>query len=428
MAESSVQNVGTTGSSQLSNETAPVRGEKRSAAERLASEWAEQDRQWDIRINLAPGDGTLEDAVKELAWFVDKCKTWDKIKYIFVGGIEVGDKPSQDDYNRFHVHVCLILFTPNTRRAVVHNLGLAVYSNRGPRSYYISKRNPFASFTGWRNHHSKLKTKVQNDLIAYEAGEPPKEYASQLLKRGEPGKLKQDDMLREIMQLFSQGKKDQAFQDYPALTLRYHAQITAIVKNRNELPTSIDHTKRLWLYGPPGTGKSAYIAWKYPKAFKKSLAKNEVMYWNGLDLDYHDSVYLEDVGPDAFENIGMEQFKQWADPSHGYTVSVKYGAPIYGVTLPLIVTSNYDPKSLMPLDQRFPKQEFEALERRFDIVTIEEMLTKEGLRLKSKDELKALKKMKNADFGLCFEPIKDNVQDEIDLIKDIRSGVIELGP
>lgn len=56
------------------------------------------------------------------------------------------------------------------------------------------------------------------------------------------------------------------------------------------------------------------------------------------------------------------------------------------------------------------------------------MLTKEGLRLKSKDELKALKKMKNADFGLCFEPIKDNVQDEIDLIKDIRSGVIELEP
>ena len=26
------------------------------------------------------------------------------------------------------------------------------------------------------------------------------------------------------------GKKDQAFQDYPALTLRYHAQITALVK------------------------------------------------------------------------------------------------------------------------------------------------------------------------------------------------------
>lgn len=402
MAESSVQNVGTTGSSQLSNETAPVRGEKRSAAERLASEWAEQDRQWDIRINLAPGDGSLEDAVKELAWFVDKCKAWDKIKYIFVGGIEVGDKPSQDDYNRFHVHVCLILFTPNTRRAVVHNLGLAVYSNRGPRSYYISKRNPFASFTGWRNHHSKLKTKVQNDLIAYEAGEPPKEYASQLLKKGEPGKLKQDDMLREIMQLFAQGKKDLAFQEYPALTLRYHAQITSMVKTRLEQPVSIDHTPCLWIWGEPGTGKSAYVAWKFPKAFKKSLAKNEVLYWNGIDLDWHTHVYIEDIGPEAFKNIGMEQLKQWADPSHGYTISLKYGAPIMGVTLGLIITSNYQPGELPEEGMRYKRTEMEAIQRRFEIIHIKDLLKREKLSLKSKEEIKELKKAKNADFSKVF--------------------------
>lgn len=402
MAESSVQNVGTTGSSQLSNETAPVRGEKRSAAERLASEWAEQDRQWDIRINLAPGDGSLEDAVKELAWFVDKCKAWDKIKYIFVGGIEVGDKPSQDDYNRFHVHVCLILFTPNTRRAVVHNLGLAVYSNRGPRSYYISKRNPFASFTGWRNHHSKLKTKVQNNLIAYEAGEPPKEYASQLLKKGEPGKLKQDDMLREIMQLFAQGKKDLAFQEYPALTLRYHAQITSMVKTRLEQPVSIDHTPCLWIWGEPGTGKSAYVAWKFPKAFKKSLAKNEVLYWNGIDLDWHTHVYIEDIGPEAFKNIGMEQLKQWADPSHGYTISLKYGAPIMGVTLGLIITSNYQPGELPEEGMRYKRTEMEAIQRRFEIIHIKDLLKREKLSLKSKEEIKELKKAKNADFSKVF--------------------------
>ena len=274
-------NLGTSSTPEVSNDVTPVCGEKRTAAVRLASEWAEQDRQWDIRINLGPGDCSFEDACKELDWFVDKVKAWDKIRYVFIGGIEVGDNPSHDDYHRFHVHVALILNTPNTRRAVVHNLGLAVYSTRQPRSYYISKRNPFQSFTGWRKHHSKEKTKVTDKYITYESGDPPKEYASQLLKKGEPGKLKQDDMLREIMSLFSQGKKDQAFQDYPALTLRYHAQITALVKCRNELPESIDHTPRMWIYGPPGTGKSAYIAWKYPKAFKKSLAKNEVQYWNG---------------------------------------------------------------------------------------------------------------------------------------------------
>lgn len=399
-----------------------VRAEKRRASERIESEWSEQDRQWDIRINLAPGDGTLENARTELQWFLDKVRAWDKIKYIFVGGIEVGANPSQDDFKRFHVHAALILFTPNTRRSVVHNLCLSIYSTRQQRNYYLAKRNPFASFTGWRNHHAKEATKVDEDLVSLEWGEPPKEYASQLLKKGEPGKLKQDDMLREIMQLFSQGKKDQAFQDYPALTLRYHAQITALVKNRNELPTSIDHSKRLWIHGLPGTGKSAYVAWKYPKAFKKSLSKNEVQYWNGIDLDWHDNVYLEDVGPDCFKDIGMEQFKQWADPSHGYTISVKYGAPIYGVCLPLIVTSNYTPKELMPLDQRYPITEFEALARRFEIISIDELLKREGVKLKCKAELTELKKKKNADFSLCFEPI-DNVQDIIDAEKDLARGV-----
>lgn len=416
--------VGTTSTPKVSNDTAPVRAEKRTCAERLASEWAEQDRQWDIRINLGPGDCTLQDARNNLNRFLDKVKQWDKIKYVFVGGIECGDNPSQDDYQRFHVHACLILFTPNTRRAVVFNLELAMYENRQPRSYYLSKRNPFASFTGWRNHHSKEKTKVTEDCISYESGDPPKEYASQLLKKGEVGKLKQDDMLREIMQLFSQGKKDQAFQDYPALTLRYHAQITALVKNRNELPKSIDHTRRLWIHGLPGTGKSAYVAWKYPRAFKKSLAKNEVIYWNGIDLDWHDYVYLEDVGPDAFKDIGMEQFKQWSDPSHGYTVSLKYGAPIYGITLPLIVTSNYTPSELAPIDMRYSRIELAALERRFEIINIQDLLKREGLRLKSKDELKELKKNKNADFSLVFEEY-DSVQDEIDLAKDIERGVLD---
>lgn len=424
MATPSTSVVGTTSTPKVSNDTAPVRAEKRTCAERLASEWAEQDRQWDIRINLGPGDCTLEDARNNLNRFLDKVRAWDKIKYVFVGGIECGDNPSQDDYQRFHVHACLILFTPNTRRAVVFNLELAMYENRQPRSYYLSKRNPFASFTGWRNHHSKEKTKVTEDCISYESGDPPKEYASQLLKKGEVGKLKQDDMLREIMQLFSQGKKDQAFQDYPALTLRYHAQITALVKNRNELPKSIDHTRRLWIHGLPGTGKSAYVAWKYPRAFKKSLAKNEVIYWNGIDLDWHDYVYLEDVGPDAFKDIGMEQFKQWSDPSHGYTVSLKYGAPIYGITLPLIVTSNYTPSELAPIDMRYSRIELAALERRFEIINIHDLLKREGLRLKSKDELKELKKNKNADFSLVFEEY-DTVQDEIDLAKDIERGVLD---
>ena len=375
--------------------------------------WSEQDRQWDIRVNLLPGSeiGKIEDAREELEALLAVWKKWEKIKYCFVGGMEVGDNPSQDDFERFHVHVALILHTPNTRRAVVHSLRLsrALVGTRAgePRSYYCAKRNPFASFTGWRNHHSKEKTKISEEYISCEFGEAPREYGNQLIEKGGCGKMKQDDMLREIMQLFSQGKKDQAFQEYPALTLRYHGQITAMVKSRNELPTEIDHSKRLWIYGGPGTGKSAFVAWKYPRAFKKSLTKNEVLYWNGLDLDWHSHVYLEDIGPEAFENIGMEQLKQWADPSHGYTVSMKYGAPIYGVTLPLIVTSNYRPSQLLPDDLKYPTTELQALERRFEVVSIAQLLERENLKLRPKSELVALRKAKNADFGAVFQHLID---------------------
>ena len=405
MASQQSSNLGASEPPVVSTIAEIVRAEKRRASERIESEWSEQDRQWDIRINLAPGDGSLENARTELQWFLDKCRAWDKIKYIFVGGIEVGENPSQDDFKRFHVHAALILFTPNTRRSVVHNLCLSVYSNRQQRNYYLAKRNPFASFTGWRNHHAKEATKVDEEIVSLEWGEPPKEYASQLLKKGEPGKLKQDDMLREIMQLFAQGKKDIAFQEYPALTLRYHAQITAMVKTRKELPAAIDHTPRLWIWGEPGTGKSAYIAWKYPKAFKKSMSRNEIQYWNGIDLDWHTHVYLEDIGPDAFQDLGMEQLKQWSDASHGYTIAMKYGAPIYGVNLPLVVTSNYKPTELLRPDQRFPMTEAAAITRRFEIIHIKDLLTREGVELKSKEELKELKKSKNADFGLCFKPL-----------------------
>ena len=375
--------------------------------------WSEQDRQWDIRVNLLPGSeiGEIEDARAELEALLGVWKKWEKIKYCFVGGLEVGDNPAQDDYNRFHVHVALILHTPNTRRAVVHSLRLsrALVGTRAgePRSYYCAKRNPFASFTGWRNHHSKEKTKVCEEYISAEFGEAPREYGNQLIEKGSVGKMKQDDMLREIMSLFAQGKKDQAFQEYPALTLRYHAQITAMVKSRLELPTEIDHSKRMWIYGGPGTGKSAYVAWKFPKAFKKSLTKNEVLYWNGLDVDWHTHVYLEDIGPEAFENVGMEQLKQWADPSHGYTVSMKYGAPIYGVTLPLIVTSNYKPSQLLPDDPKYPTTELEALTRRFEIIHIDTLLQRENLKLRRKSELVALRKAKNADFSAVFEHLID---------------------
>lgn len=127
-----------------------------------------------------------------------------------------------------------------------------------------------------------------------------------------------------------------------------------------------------------------------------------MLYWNGIDLDWHTHVYIEDIGPEAFKNIGMEQLKQWADPSHGYTISLKYGAPIMGVTLGLIITSNYQPGELPEEGMRYKRTEMEAIQRRFEIIHIKDLLKREKLSLKSKEEIKELKKAKNADFSKVF--------------------------
>ena len=86
---------------------------------------------------------------------------------------------------------------------------------------------------------------------------------------------------------------------------------------------------------------------------------------------------------------------------------MKYGAPIYGVTLPLIVTSNYKPSQLLPDDLKYPTTELEALTRRFEIIHIDTLLQRENLKLRRKSELVALRKARNADFSAVFEHLID---------------------
>jgi predicted ATPase len=73
-----------------------------------------------------------------------------------------------------------------------------------------------------------------------------------------------------------------------------------------------------------------------------------------------------------------------------------------GVTLGLIITSNYRPGELPEDDMRYKRTEMEAIERRFEIIHINDLLKREKLSLKSKEEIKELKKAKNADFSKVF--------------------------
>ena len=64
-----------------------------------------EDRQWDCRFNVQTQD--------YLDTIIAAIKSEDergKFKYILIGGVEIGTKPSQDDYQVEHIHVASIFF------------------------------------------------------------------------------------------------------------------------------------------------------------------------------------------------------------------------------------------------------------------------------------------------------------------------------
>lgn len=64
----------------------------------------------------------------------------------------------------------------------------------------------------------------------------------------------------------------------------------------------------------------------------------------------------------------------------------------------------------MKPDQRYPNVELDALKRRFEIIHIKDLLDREGLRLRTKEEIKQLKKNKNADFSKVFIDIQQELE------------------
>ena len=116
---------------------------------RFAS-FSTEDRQWDARFNVQ----TEED----LTNLIDAAKrefNSGKIKYLLIGGVEIGTKEYQDDFGIRHVHVALIYFNRVSKRSILKNL--AIKQGNG---YYLVPRNRSLPYTGWRNHHTKEFSKA----------------------------------------------------------------------------------------------------------------------------------------------------------------------------------------------------------------------------------------------------------------------------
>ena len=111
------------------------------------------DRQWDARFNV-PTD-------EDLQLLLNAIKAEDeagKFRYVLVGGVEIGDRPYQDDYLCKHVHVALIYVNRVTKASILKNLKIT----QG-HGYYLVPRKRELPFKGWREHHTKAKTKINEN-------------------------------------------------------------------------------------------------------------------------------------------------------------------------------------------------------------------------------------------------------------------------
>jgi len=387
-----------------------------------------EDRQWDCRINvqLSQDLGELLDNAKRL---------WEsgKLRYILVGGVEIGDLQYRDDYNIKHVHIALIYHNRTSKKSILKNL--AVKEGNG---YYLVPRNRNLPYQGWKDHHTKLKTKASpTELSLYEMGSLPDDRSNTngttYTKRSEEEKKRKvDDILMDMREMIEKGEDEDAFKKYPRTFIQYGEKLKALVcQKKDKLQSTGD--PHIWLHGSPGAGKSALLNYVYPKYYKKNLYNK---FFDLYDQEKHTHVMLEDLDHDAVDRLTTNFLKTLCDET-GFAIDQKYKTPQL-TRSSILVTSNFTISEIICQSDEanvFGKEANKnALLRRFWSVEAKEFLRILGLKLIPKYEIQMLKKAGNTDPGKLFmswdylsdtptgEPIKEPAHYS-QVIKDTYYGL-----
>ena len=126
-----------------------------------------EDRQWDARFNVQ-----LDDDLTRLVDAATREFNSGKLKYVLIGGVEIGTKEYQDDFGIRHVHVALLYVNRVSKRSILKNLDI-----KQGNGYYLVPRNRSLPYTGWRNHHTKEFSKVDPEkCILLEMGTLPNSF------------------------------------------------------------------------------------------------------------------------------------------------------------------------------------------------------------------------------------------------------------
>lgn len=344
------------------------------------------DRQWDARFNVQTDDS--------LNLLIDSIKSeyeGGKLRYVLVGGVEIGTRPFQDDYQVRHVHVAAIFHNRVSKASILKN-----WSVTQGNGYYLVPRNRDLPYTGWRSHHIKEFSKVDKErCINLELGELPKDEGKSIKASDEEKKRKIDEVLIDMRSLIEKNENEQAFRKYPRNYLIYGEKIRAMVTQKKDF-FKTNGDPHIWLYGYPGTGKSAILNYVYPKYFKKNLHNK---FFDLYDQEVHTHVMLEDLDHEAVERLSINFIKTICDES-GFAIDQKYKTPQLARTT-VLVTSNFDIPSVMP-DGAGIEENKEAFMRRFWHVNIYAFLRMLGLKLLPSFDRNKLKSEGNCDPGKLF--------------------------
>lgn len=346
-----------------------------------------EDRQWDGRFNVQQDE--------DLTKLLDAIRAdYDagKLKYILVGGPEIGTRSYQDDYQVRHVHVAAIFYNRASKRAILKN-----WNVKSGNGYYLVPRNRDLPYKGWRDHHIKPFSKVSADeLVLYEAGDLPKDTKRKRVEEGEEEKkLKVDEMLIIMRDLFEQDKEEEAFNRFPKNYLMYGEKLKSTMKQRR-ITACNEGNPHLWVTGYPGTGKTAVLTFLYPKLYKKNLFNK---FFDLYDPKEHTHVMLEDLDHEAVEKLSINFIKTICDEA-GFSIDQKYKTPQLTRTT-VLVSSNFTIRDVVPEGAGFD-QNLSAVCRRFWQIKIYELLRLLQLKLVDKSERAKLKQEGNNDMSRLF--------------------------
>jgi hypothetical protein len=352
------------------------------------SKYLVKDRQWDARFN---SEDEESDAL--LVMFA-KRQPEGRFRYLFIGGPEIGTNPKQDDFGIRHVHLCILLHNPVARSTILSMFGIT-------KGYYLVSRNRALPYSGWRNHHAKITTKVDPtkcDLL--ELGElPPDVKGNFTLRSEEEKKRKIDDVLVDIRDMLKKQKtEDEIFEMYPRNWMQYGEKVKAMMVQRKDF-FKANGDPHIWLCGRPGSGKSSLIHYVYPDAYSKCLYNR---FFDLYDPTKNLHVIIEDLDHAAADTLGLNFIKTLADES-GFTYDQKYKAAQPARTV-CIVTSQFTPTNIiggLEKQQEVGSQR-QALNRRFWVLQATEMQRILGIKLRTSYELRMLKQEGNMDSGKCY--------------------------